>query len=266
MRGRLPGGSNRVASLYSQFEGEAYSDLSALLHLTASLKGAAMPIQNYSVLKGSPIAGKVVDGSSQHYQITVQTASGNFTVAVNIQSTDGSEVLYAIEEQFIAPDPAALAALPAGFTSLQSQPGGLALDFVREQINGEPMITQAQMTLLPIASASAKKTDSIRLRAAALANAVTTLIGQAIHDGNATVYAFGSAYADSGATDGIHDIHMNQGNPDPGRFARDNGTWQDGALFLNMPSLSPDPAQQWVAIFLAFQSESWQTDDNGNPA
>lgn len=225
-----------------------------------------MPIQNYSVLKGSPIAGKVADGSSQHYDITVQTSTGNFTVAVNIQSTDGSEVLYAIEEQFTPPDPDGLAALTDGFTSLPSQPGGLALDFVREQINGEPMITQEEMTLLPIASSSAKKTDSINLRAAALANAVTTLISQAIQDGNATVYAFGSAYADSGETDGIHDIHMNQGNPDPGSFADDNGIWQDGALFLNMPSLNPDPAQQWVAIFIAFQTESWETDDSGDPA
>jgi uncharacterized protein YukJ len=58
---------------------------------------------------------------------------------------------------------------------------------------------------------------------------------------------------------------MNQGNPVPGSYARDNGIWQDGALFLQMPSLNPDPAQTWVAISIAFRTESWNTDNNGNP-
>ena len=66
-----------------------------------------MPIANYSVLAGRPTAGKVVSGASAHYQITMQAAGGPFIVAVNIQSVDGSEVLYAIEEGFTPPDLAA---------------------------------------------------------------------------------------------------------------------------------------------------------------
>ena len=230
-----------------------------------------MPIQNYSVLKGKPTAGKIVTGSSTHYQITVEATGGPFTVAVNIESTDGSEVLYDIDHTFTPPDVSGLTALPSGMTSLPSQPGGLTLDYVREQINGQPMITLADLTLLPEKAAGGDKTgkgqrpDSLTLRAQALQNGVTLLISQAISDGNATLYAFGSAYADSGEVDGIHDIHMNQGNPAPGEYADDNGIWQDGALFLQMPSLNSDPAQTWVAIFIAFQTESWNTDDNGNP-
>lgn len=53
---------------------------------------------------------------------------------------------------------------------------------------------------------------------------------------------------------------MNQGNP-PGAFGKDNGIWQDGALLVYLPSQS-----QWMAVFLAFQTESWQTDGQGNPA
>jgi len=232
-----------------------------------------MPVQNYSVLKGKPTAGKIVSGSSTHYQITVEATGGPFTVAVNIESTDGSEVLYDIDHTFTPPDVAVLAALPSGMTSLQSQSGGLALDFVREQINGQPMITEASLTLLPqkISAGNASKAakgqrpDSASLRAQALTNAVTLLISQAISDGNATLYAFGSAYADSGEVDGIHDIHMNQGNPVPGDYAGDNGIWQDGAMFVQMPSLNSNPLQTWVAVFLAFQTESWNTNDNGNP-
>ncbi len=63
-----------------------------------------MPIANYSVLAGRSDFGEGCDGASAHYQITMQATGGPFTVAVNIQSVDGSEVLYAIEEGFTPPD------------------------------------------------------------------------------------------------------------------------------------------------------------------
>ena len=47
---------------------------------------------------------------------------------------------------------------------------------------------------------------------------------------------------------------MNQGNG--GQFVGDNGVWQDGALLIHYPVQS-----QWVGFFLAFQSQSWHTDD-----
>lgn len=226
-----------------------------------------MPIPKYSVLKGRPTAGKVVSGSSAHYDITVRTTAGSFTVAVNIESVDGSEVLYAIEPDFTPPDTAGLAALTAGVTPLPSEPGGLALDFVRSTVNGKPMITRAAMTLLPIATSTSAFLEEDRRAgrapaheaAHALENAVVTLLNQAVADPDSTVYAFGSAYADGGTVDGIHDIHMNQGNP-VNNHGNENGIWQDGALFLSLPGQGT-----WTAVFLAFQTESWNTGSNGNP-
>jgi len=223
-----------------------------------------MPITNYSVLAGRPTAGKVVGGSSTHYQITMQATGGPFTVAVNIQSVDGSEVLYAIEEDFTPPDLAGLTALPIGMTKLQSAPSGLALDYVRSTVGGAPMITQAQMTLLPQLQTKAKGGSAEaqmiqRARAKALENAVVTLLNMTIADKDGVIYAFGSAYADSGKVDGIHDIHMNQGNP-ANNHGGDNGVWQDGALFVNLPSKGT-----WTAVFIAFQTESWTTDSAGDP-
>jgi hypothetical protein len=52
---------------------------------------------------------------------------------------------------------------------------------------------------------------------------------------------------------------MNQGNS--GRFKGDNGVWQDGGLFVHFPNQS-----QWVAVFLAFQSQAWHTDDRTGDA
>jgi uncharacterized protein YukJ len=222
-----------------------------------------MPITNYSVLAGKPTAGKVVSGASAHYQITMKAGSGTFTVAMNIQSVDGSEVLYAIVEDFTPPDLTGLTALPMGMTALKSEPGGLALDFVRSMVSGAPMITKAQMTLLPQLVAnvkgSAEQQMIQRARAKALENAVVTLLNMTIADKDGVIYAFGSAYADSGKVDGIHDIHMNQGNP-KNNHGGDNGVWQDGALLINLPS-----KKTWTAVFIAFQTESWTTDSAGNP-
>jgi uncharacterized protein YukJ len=209
------------------------------------------------------VAGKVVSGASAHYQITMKAGSGTFTVAVNIQSVDGSEVLYAIVEDFTPPDLTGLTALPMGMTALKSEPGGLALDFVRSTVGGAPMITKAQMTLLPQLVAnvkgSAEQQMIQRAKARALENAVVTLLNMTIADKDGVIYAFGSAYTDSGKVDGIHDIHMNQGNP-KNNHGGDNGVWQDGALLINLPS-----KKTWTAVFIAFQTESWTTDSAGNP-
>ena len=119
---------------------------------------------------------------------------------------------------------------------------------MRSTVDGEPLITRAQMTDLPLPG----KTSSENLK-----NAVIQYLNQAVADPNGTVYAFGSRYT-SGS--GIHDIHMNQGNP-ANDHAQDNGVWQDGLLVFSMPG-----AAQWVAIYIAFQDEVWTTDGNGDAA
>ena len=211
-----------------------------------------MPIPSYSVLRGTPTAGKAVHGSSNHYDITMQATGGPFTVAVNVQSVDGSEVLYAILHNFTPPNPTALLALTPGVHTAASQPGSLALDFVRDQVSGKPMITLAQMTLLP-------KNIALTMAANPMLNAVDTLLNQAVA-AKWTVFAFGSTFSSGSRVIGIHDIHMNQGNPIAGGHSGSNGIWQDGALFLYDPT-----AKAWTAVFIAFQTESWTTDNNGNP-
>ena len=52
---------------------------------------------------------------------------------------------------------------------------------------------------------------------------------------------------------------MNQGNS--GRFKDDNGVYQDGGVLVHFPD-----QQEWIGIFLKFQSQSWHTDDaTGHP-
>jgi len=222
-----------------------------------------MPIANYSVLAGSPVAGKVVTaGTRTHYQIRINAPGGPFLAVVNIKSMDGSQVLYAIREDFTPPDEAGLLALPMGMMPLESAPGGLALDYVRSESGGRPMIRKQEMTLLPLAGAKGVSDEERMLhqaRAAALQNAVVTLLNMTIADKQGVMYGFGSAFPNDGRPTGIHDIHMNQGNPEDGH-SKENGVWQDGALLIHLPSKGT-----WTAVFIAFQTESWKTDSAGVP-
>jgi hypothetical protein len=82
-------------------------------------------------------------------------------------------------------------------------------------------------------------------------------------DESAWVYALGHRWGPERQRDnffgfhpgnGLHNVHMNQGNND--RHRDEDGTWQDGGLLLHFPATG-----RWIGIFLAFQAQAWHTDD-----
>ncbi len=204
-----------------------------------------MPVPQYGLLKGRPTARDVHGPAHKppHLHITLSAPGGPFDVAVNILSGDGSEILYQVNHAFVPAHAGDLLAMPAG-RKLLPHGNALALDYVHQGI-----VKVDDMTSL-----SAQ--DAQHLTASDLHNEIDDMVLRAINDPEAHFFAFGSKF-----TEGIHDIHMNQGNPLDGPFAQDNGTSQDGALMAFFPS-----EQRWLAVFIAFQSQSWTTDDNGDPA
>lgn len=218
-----------------------------------------MPIQHYGVLAGRVFARVLATKRDEHYHLLVNRGNHPQRVAINTMSTTPpSQVLYYANPDFQHPITAAIlkAALPFAFTPLASAPGGLALDFVRGNL-----FDTSKMVPLPAISTgnSSDLNDQLDL-----------LVQQAIGDVDAVLYAFGQHWLDAGGTDtvfpeigpstGVHDIHMNQGNP-KGGFYKDNGVYQDGGLIFHFPS-----AGNWAAVFTAFQSESFTTDDKtGDP-
>jgi hypothetical protein len=102
---------------------------------------------------------------------------------------------------------------------------------------------------------------------------------RAINSPHVVVYAFGSRWGPKPPeidrtfrgrpiqpSDGIHNVHMNQGNVNrPGhrddRYFAESGPWQDGALLFHDTNID-----EWVGVFLAFQSQQWHSDDqSGRP-
>jgi uncharacterized protein YukJ len=218
-----------------------------------------MPIQDYGVVQGRVFDRVLATTKDEHYQILLNRGDNPHRVAVNTQSTTPpSQVLFFSNLNFQHPitDAILQMALPLGYTPLPSKPGGIALDFIR----GNLFDTSA-MVPLP-ATAAGTNND--------LNDQLDLTVQQAMSDADAILYAFGQHWVDASGADkyfpeidpstGIHDIHMNQGNP-KGSFFNDNGIYQDGGLLFHFPSRN-----RWAAIFTAFQSQSFHTDDQtGNP-
>ncbi len=211
-----------------------------------------MPLDAYGVLVGAAVDKRIEAGDrTPHFQIQLRASGTDYRIAVNVRSAqDPPDLLYLADEAFAHPVVASLVGLDDGFHGLPSSPGGAALDFIRGNL--------FDRTLLRPLPSNLPGPDND------LSDRLDHFVSRALADPQARVYAFGQRWGpESGLADkvfgflpgnGIHDIHMNQGNG--GQFAGDNGVWQDGALLIHFPAQS-----QWVGFFLAFQSQGWHTDD-----
>ncbi len=207
----------------------------------------AMPLNSYGVLVGRAVDSRREGGTdSPHYQVRIDAAGTSYRLAVNVLSQESpSELLYLADDDFQHPVTAAMAGLGAGWHDLQPRAG---LDFIRGNL-----FSRTAMRPLP-PEVSGPDND--------LSDFLDHYVKRAIADPGALVYVFGERWGpESGKKDkvfgfkpgnGVHDIHMNQGNSE--RFRGDDGVWQDGGLLLRLNG-------RWVAIFLAFQSQAWHTDD-----
>ncbi|MDH5740135.1 MAG: DUF2278 family protein [Nitrospira sp.] len=211
-----------------------------------------MPLKKYGVLKGKAIeARRETEPRSPHYQVHIEAGDVRYRIAVNVKSQlSPSELLFLVDDDFQHSTTASLPGLSAGFTALRSQTGGPALDFIRGNL-----FDRLDMRLLP-PHLPGPNND--------LSDQIEHYVKRAMEEPDALIYAFGERWGPEenvrdkvfGFTpgNGIHDIHMNQGNVP--RFAGDDGVWQDGALLFEFPA-----SRQWVGVFLAFQSQAWHTDD-----
>lgn len=212
-----------------------------------------MSLARYGVLVARAV-GRVREGAadSPHYQIHLERpGDDHFRAAVNVLSQEApSELLYVANDDFRHPVTDTVGSLGPGWHELASRPGTGALDFIRGNL-----FDAATMRALP-SDAQGPDND--------LADMLDHYVLRAIEDPDALVYAFGQRWGpEPGLPDkifgflpgnGVHDVHMNQGNVE--RFMKDDGVWQDGGLLIRFPS-----ENRWIAVFLAFQSQSWHTDD-----
>ncbi len=210
-----------------------------------------MALQNYGVLKARPINKKIGLGNSPHYQIHMIDDTTDYRIAVNVKSKlSPSELLYVVDENFTHPLIEDLKDFKSGFTPVASKPEGIALDYIRSNLfDPRDMVPLAHNIPGPDNDLNEKIDHFVQI---------------AINDISSSIFAFGERWGPEPHKkddhfgyrpgNGIHDIHMNQGNV--GDFIKDDGVWQDGGLLFHFPG-----QDRWVGIFLAFQSQAWHTDD-----
>jgi uncharacterized protein YukJ len=209
-----------------------------------------MPLKKYGVLVGRPIDRRLGTGQNPHYQIHIVDDTTDYRIAVNVQSSDKSAVEYLVRDHFEHSILAQLAELKPGWHDLPSKPGGVAIDYIRSNVG-----RREDFVALPF-NIPGPDND--------LNERVDAQIQRAMGNEDAVLYAFGERWGPEKTTkdkifgflpgNGVHDIHMNQGND--ARYRKDDGVWQDGAMLIHYPNVN-----QWTAVFLRFQSQTWHTDD-----
>ncbi len=209
-----------------------------------------MTIKNYNVLKAKIIDGSFKGGKHEHYIINVQDSEKKYQAFVNVLSSDKSFLEYVLNPNWKNPLQDKLRELELGLHNIPSQPDGIAIDYIRSGV------------------VNAKLFNGVPIDISISDNNLVALIDHFVQDAqsedDSLIYVFGSAFKDEnedGEELGIHDVHMNQGNPLDSNFKGDNGVYQDGALFFQYSNDEP-----WVSLFLKFRSQSMSTDDEtGDP-
>lgn len=220
-------------------------------------------VPSYGVLRGVVVQHGREDGdaSSPHLQLIVEAKGERWRCAINVLSSDAKASPEEKEVRFAIVDPLTshpilgrLGGLAEGFTPLPQRKTGSTLDFVRE-----PLFKPEDMRHLPFFGPGVG--DDLQ-------DLLEVYVDKA--EGKpaaaAEVFVWGSKF--SGGTprpadkqfktrQGVHNVHMNQGNP-AGAFFGDNGIFQDGGLIFRFPD-------RIVGVFLRFESQTFQTDDTGAP-
>jgi uncharacterized protein YukJ len=193
----------------------------------------------YGVLIGT-LEGHYIDlpdeeGRWPHYHLKVGTPAGIYECAINLKSRTENKIEYRDFRniQRIYFDNILLK--PNGFHPLVSNITSGALDFIRHPglqdsctrwwiENGENIIQLMRYYLTNINR----------------------------------IYVFGEPY-DTGL--GIHNIHMNQGDPVGSLFARENAIWQDGGVIYEYTV----PEHRVSILLTKFQTQSLNTTEKGLP-
>ena len=216
----------------------------------------------YGVLRGKldrwkredPPAGST---KSPHLQVRVIDAQGKpWRIPVNVRSGDPAKslvIFHRADPLLSHPILDHLAAMPSGLTDLNHQPRSAsnALDYSRA-----PLFDLTTGIALPPTGPG--NDDDLQ-----------DVVSRQLNDLKASggeLFAFGSHFhdpapkpgidAEFGTKDGMHDIHMNQGNA-PHEHDEDNGVFNDGGLILRFPD-------HVTGLFFRFKTQFLPTDSQGN--
>ncbi|MBG9468676.1 hypothetical protein ABE55_19420 [Bacillus thuringiensis] len=181
-----------------------------------------------------------------HYEVKVKTEQNKeYSVKINVRSKEANspDLLYYADEDFNAKSITILPKMESDFHKIDYHQGinpDIALDYIRGNLF-DPHKMQVVSFNKPGENNDLNEFIDKNMKKA-----------KELND-SAIIYVYGTTFPG-----GIDNIHMMQGNSEI--EVKENGTWHDGGFLLHFPT-----ENKWVAYFLAFQSQSWCTDENGMP-
>ncbi|VUC26758.1 unnamed protein product [Clonostachys rosea] len=205
-----------------------------------------MPLKDYGVWKATPTSFTVErsdkDARSPHGYLKFKdgVSTKKLSSAINVKSiSSDSRLVYWLIQDFKHPLTAKLKSLSFGFHRLSKDQRDIALDILRSGV-----VNVQDGSVVPH-DLPGDKNDIVDFIQPFFDNAIKK---------QATVYIYGEQYS---GKDGLHDVHMNQGSD--GNFRSSNGIYQDGSAIVEYAD------GHWEAFFIAFASQTAQTDDKGQP-
>ena len=238
---------------------------------------ASNPGNEYVLFKGQVKLGvPFLDGykGDPHYVIVSEDDKGNeFAIVTNVKSDSsltgpaGYLVLYVWNQYFQHPMTADLEKLGTGV----APPGFPKLDYVHDS----QLVDLSTMRPIPLDTATEKNDINALLNEMlqldmSVAGVDYVYQTPAYSDDrlgwkpakSVTVYGFGFLFEPE--KNGLHETHMNQGNPKPPKgssekdHSNENGVFQDGAVMVEVDG-------RYQALFVAFQTQLVPTDSRGWP-
>ncbi|MGA2792167.1 MAG: DUF2278 family protein [Roseiarcus sp.] len=220
---------------------------------------------NYSCLRGKVHAfAPAAPPTNPHLWVLLEAGGRLWFATINVRSDKGqlgdpvgkSYLYYLIDNDFRHPIIPSILARPQGLSSVNRDYASGALDFQRGNL-----FDPRAMRVLPMEGQGG---DNLEHRLTAILQVAKNQGGDVFFYGNAfnkdnphqTDAVFGLT---PDTPSGVDNIHMAQGDPKAiDLHVRENGVWHDGACFV-----WEEHARRMTGAFLAFQTQAWHTNDNG---
>ncbi len=222
-----------------------------------------MPLPAYGVLVGTLNHFTRDDltptDSFRHGTLHLDTPAGQYEGAVDTLTPSGVKVQFRLIRHLSRSALAPTLALPLGWNELASTRSSGAIDYLRSPFVPVGMVASSFSTWLfrrdSLIGRFLRWLESLRnpWMDSTGENALDALETQLL--GSVRVFVFG---APSTTGLGVHDIHMNQGDP-PGPFQQRDGIWQDGGVLIERAS------GEIVAFLVKFATQSLHTNSLGQP-
>jgi hypothetical protein len=213
-----------------------------------------MPLPAYGVVIGQYQRSGTHQGQWLHELLYVQGGGQLYEVSVDVNEPNGIfqyQIIGRLDRGLFGP----ILALSDGYHGLARDATSGAIDYLRS-----PFVQRAEGCLTLVVgflNALLHRNDPVwtSVTGDEAGNALVQLV-----TGSSRVYAFGAPYANPVPLPGLHDVHMNQGDPVDSMWHSTDGIWQDGCVIVE------DAQGNLTGYFGKFATQSLHTDDNGYPA